>query len=150
MNLLRFHKWNLTIFTFQADNFQSDIFPPALSSEPSLSAGEFFSGKTPVLNLVNLDSGAVFAGPQSQSQTPISAPAAPAPTAVAVPLTKTASLPAPTATASSASPLSPAPVPVPPPVAHALTPAPAPVETYTPVRAGSNDEVRKAACIPRG
>ena len=139
---------SLTTSTFQAESFQSDIFPPALSAEPSLSAGEFFSGKTPVLNLVNLDSGAVFAGPQSQSQSPVSAPAAPAPTAAAVPLTKTASLPTPTATAPSASPLSPAPIPVPPPIGQVLTPAPAPAETYTPVRAGSSEVVRNAACIP--
>lgn len=133
--------------TFQADNFQSDIFPPALSAEPSLSAGEFFSGKTPVPNLVNLDSGAVFAGPQTQ--TPISAPAAHAPAALAAApqITKTASLPTPTATAPSASPLSPAPVPVPPPAAQVSTPVSASVESYTPVRAGSSDDVRKAPRI---
>ncbi|KAK7040046.1 hypothetical protein R3P38DRAFT_3350054 [Favolaschia claudopus] len=41
----------------KADSFQSDIFPPAPSSEPSLSATKFFSGKFAPLRLVNLQDG---------------------------------------------------------------------------------------------
>ncbi|KAG9308138.1 hypothetical protein JVU11DRAFT_12492 [Chiua virens] len=59
----------------RADSFQSDIYPPAPSSEPSLTAAEFFSGKTAPLNLISLENGAVFAG----SDTP------PAPAAISVP-----------------------------------------------------------------
>ncbi|KAF8633897.1 hypothetical protein AX17_004339 [Amanita inopinata Kibby_2008] len=44
----------------KADSFQSDIFPPALSSEPTLTAAEYFSGKTAPPKLVNLDTGLVF------------------------------------------------------------------------------------------
>jgi len=46
----------------RADSFQSDIYPPAPSSEPSLTAAEFFAGKTAPLNLVSLENGTVFAG----------------------------------------------------------------------------------------
>ncbi|TFY79067.1 hypothetical protein EWM64_g4944 [Hericium alpestre] len=41
----------------KADSFQSDIFPPAPSAEPSLTAGEFFSGKTAPAKLVSLENG---------------------------------------------------------------------------------------------
>ena len=51
----------------QADSFQSDIYPPAPSSEQSLTAAEFFSGKTAPLNLVSLEDGAVFAGNDAPS-----------------------------------------------------------------------------------
>jgi len=43
----------------KADSFQSDIFPPAPSSEPALTAAEFFSGKTAQPKLIDLDSGAI-------------------------------------------------------------------------------------------
>ena len=49
-------------YASQADSFQSDIYPPAPSSEPSLTAAEFFAGKTAPLNLVSLENGTVFAG----------------------------------------------------------------------------------------
>ncbi|KAF7370174.1 Coronin [Mycena sanguinolenta] len=45
-----------------ADSFQSDIFPPAPSSEPGLTAAEFFAGKDAPLRLVNLEDGVSFAG----------------------------------------------------------------------------------------
>ncbi|KAI0693833.1 hypothetical protein BC835DRAFT_1275451 [Cytidiella melzeri] len=41
----------------KADSFQSDIYPPAPSSEPALTAGEFFAGKTAPPKLVSLDTG---------------------------------------------------------------------------------------------
>lgn len=43
----------------KADSFQSDIFPPAPSLEPSLSAPEFFSSKKDIVRrVVDLDTGA--------------------------------------------------------------------------------------------
>ncbi|KAG9118647.1 Coronin-like protein crn1, partial [Ceratobasidium sp. 392] len=64
---------------FQSDQFQSDIFPPPPppSSEPALTAGEFFLGKTSPLNLADLSTGAVSADP-SPAPTPVAAPPAPA------------------------------------------------------------------------
>ncbi|KAJ6582118.1 microtubule binding protein [Mycena capillaripes] len=60
----------------KADSFQSDIFPPAPSSEPSLSAAEFFAGQTAPLRLVSLEDGVSFSGSASAaSSTPYSAPA---------------------------------------------------------------------------
>lgn len=49
----------------KSDSFQSDIYPPAPSSEPSLTAGEFFSGKNATLKLVSLESGAVSSAPSA-------------------------------------------------------------------------------------
>jgi coronin-1B/1C/6 len=43
----------------QADSFQSDIFPPAPSLEPSLTAPEFFAGKSCPPKLIELDTGAI-------------------------------------------------------------------------------------------
>ncbi|EEB94401.1 hypothetical protein MPER_06789, partial [Moniliophthora perniciosa FA553] len=99
-----------------SDSFQSDIFPPALSIEPSLSAAEFFSGKQAPRNLVNLDSGKTFAAagqPSSAStpaptptappaQLPVSVPTQPPPAAVPPPATVSKSLSAPPAQAASA------------------------------------------------
>lgn len=43
----------------KADSFQADIFPPAPSLEPSLSAPEFFSSRKEIVRrVVNLDTGA--------------------------------------------------------------------------------------------
>ncbi|KAF8260418.1 microtubule binding protein [Lactarius quietus] len=84
----------------KSDSFQSDIFPPAPSIEPSLTSGEFFSGKAVSLKLVSLDTGAVSTA-----------------AATSVPLpTRTATAPAPTPASASAlsSPLSP---PIAPPIA---------------------------------
>src|SRR6266403_3430016 len=51
----------------KSDSFQSDIFPPAPSIEPSLTAGEFFSGKPISLKLVSLETGAVSAAASASS-----------------------------------------------------------------------------------
>jgi len=48
----------------KADSFQSDIFPPAPSIEPSLSAAEFFNGKVAAVKLVNLADGSTISGPR--------------------------------------------------------------------------------------
>ncbi|KAJ7148452.1 microtubule binding protein [Mycena crocata] len=65
----------------KADSFQSDIFPPAPSSEASLSASEFFSGKSAPLRLVSLEDGVSFAskgqGLSSSTSAPIPAAAPP-------------------------------------------------------------------------
>ncbi|KAF8596856.1 microtubule binding protein [Ceratobasidium sp. AG-I] len=89
----------------KSDQFQSDIFPPAPSSESALTAGEFFSGKTAPPNLVDLSTGAVSAAPPS-APTPSFVPpaaAAPAPTPA----------PAPAPTPKSSEPPTPASVPIP-------------------------------------
>ncbi|TFY62268.1 hypothetical protein EVG20_g6764 [Dentipellis fragilis] len=70
----------------KSDSFQSDIFPPAPSAEPSLTSGEFFSGKTAPAKLVNLDSGAITSAPASVttdallSSSAVTAASAPVPT----------------------------------------------------------------------
>ncbi|KAF8885078.1 hypothetical protein CPB84DRAFT_1850493 [Gymnopilus junonius] len=53
----------------KADSFQSDIYPPAPSIEPSLSASEFFNGKVAPPKLVNLADGSTVAGPQRSAAT---------------------------------------------------------------------------------
>ncbi|KAF7356158.1 Coronin [Mycena venus] len=63
----------------KADSFQSDIFPPAPSAEPSLSAAEFFAGKTAPLRLVSLEDGVSFASKNAPASTPAFTPAAAAP-----------------------------------------------------------------------
>ncbi|KXN90340.1 Coronin-like protein crn1 [Leucoagaricus sp. SymC.cos] len=83
----------------KADNFQADIFPPATSLEPSLSAAEFFNGKLAPVNLVNLGDGSTTSGTKPSpapapvqasspvmSRAPTSTAAAPAPTPVQVPV----------------------------------------------------------------
>jgi len=110
----------------KADSFQADIFPDAPSSEPSLTAGEFFSGKTPVLKVVSLESGAVTTASSPGSS------ALPAPTR-----TYTAPTPAPEPIAVSA----PSPVVTSPPIqVSPPTPSPAqePVSTRQPTRQQSN------------
>ncbi|KAG5636791.1 hypothetical protein H0H81_006844 [Sphagnurus paluster] len=75
----------------KADSFQSDIFPPAASSEPSLSAAEFFSGKNAPRNLVDLASGSTYSSTAAPPPLPtpivLSTPAAslPAPASATVP-----------------------------------------------------------------
>ncbi|KAJ7879252.1 hypothetical protein B0H14DRAFT_2709772 [Mycena olivaceomarginata] len=61
----------------KADSFQSDIFPPAPSIEPGLSAAEFFAGKEAPIRLVSLEDGVSFAGKAAASQayTPQAQPA---------------------------------------------------------------------------
>jgi coronin-1B/1C/6 len=85
----------------KADSFQSDIFPPAPSSEPSLSASEFFAGKDAPRNVVSLDTGKSTPAPEAVS-TSFSVPA-PAP-AVPTPQSTTAPTPTRTFSAEEASP----------------------------------------------
>ncbi|KDQ06625.1 hypothetical protein BOTBODRAFT_181389 [Botryobasidium botryosum FD-172 SS1] len=64
----------------KADVFQSDIFPPAPSAEPSLTASEFFNGKVAQPKLIDLDTGFISsatsaAPPVTPSPAPASAPA---------------------------------------------------------------------------
>jgi len=47
----------------KADSFQSDIFPPAPSLEPSLTAAEFFAGKSAPAKLIELNTGAIKSSP---------------------------------------------------------------------------------------
>ncbi|CAE6473912.1 hypothetical protein ACGC1H_003877 [Rhizoctonia solani] len=90
----------------KSDQFQSDIFPPAPSSEPALTAAEWFTGKNAPPNLVDLDTGAVSAGPP-----PTPATFAPQPTPAAA-------APPPAAAPKAVDPPTPASIPIPP------TPAP--------------------------
>ncbi|KAF8075319.1 microtubule binding protein [Lyophyllum atratum] len=104
----------------KADSFQSDIFPPAASAEPSLNASEFFAGKTAPRNLVDLSSGATFASPSTGSlpspavlATPsFSLPNPTTPTPAPAPMARTTSYGAPAASPvvskQEPSPLSPA------------------------------------------
>ncbi|PPQ92953.1 hypothetical protein CVT25_000216 [Psilocybe cyanescens] len=125
-----------------ADSFQSDIYPPAPSIEPSLSASEFFNGKVAPRKLVSLADGSSITGPQ-----PGSVPSAVAPAPVQTPIQ-------PTRTFSAAAP-SPAPLAVPPPAAVSVSepspitaaptqkswaPSPSPVaEARTPSRSQTSD-----------
>ncbi|KAF8677345.1 coronin [Rhizoctonia solani] len=93
----------------KSDQFQSDIFPPAPSSEPALTAAEWFAGKTAPQNLVDLDTGAVSAA--SFSVPAIFAPQ-PTPAAAAPP------------PAATPNPVDPASIPLPPTPATAQTPVP--------------------------
>ncbi|KAH9988550.1 WD40-repeat-containing domain protein [Russula vinacea] len=106
----------------KSDSFQSDIFPPAPSIEPSLTSGEFFSGNPVVCQFLPAASGpgpgptrtATASAPQS-AQSPSSSPI------IAPPLSKVASEPPPTSATASAppsayaqTPVSPADVQIPP------------------------------------
>ncbi|KAF9528993.1 hypothetical protein CPB83DRAFT_853586 [Crepidotus variabilis] len=98
----------------KADSFQSDIYPPVPSTEPSVTAAEFFNGKTPTLKLVSLADGSVAASSSSASlppPTPSSAYSA----APSTPMSAVQSAPTPTRTYSASTPVS-APAVAPPPV----------------------------------
>ncbi|KAJ7066098.1 hypothetical protein C8F01DRAFT_1228253 [Mycena amicta] len=74
----------------KADSFQSEIYPPAPSSEPSVGADKFFSGKPVPLRLLDLANGVFFATPTRTSTAPMPVPAsapvaAPAPVAEPTP-----------------------------------------------------------------
>ncbi|EIM79333.1 microtubule binding protein [Stereum hirsutum FP-91666 SS1] len=69
----------------KSDSFQSDIFPPAPSAEPSLTAGEFFSGKPPSVKLVSLESGVTTSVPGTPMTAPTPKQTAPPPKAEPVP-----------------------------------------------------------------
>lgn len=49
----------------KSDSFQEDIYPPAPSTEPALSADEFFSGKTSSPNLLDFASRTVISGSET-------------------------------------------------------------------------------------
>ncbi|KAI5116932.1 hypothetical protein M0805_005565 [Coniferiporia weirii] len=97
----------------KSDNFQSDIYPPALSAEPALTAGEFFSGMSAPPKLVSLESGAI-----SSSHTPLNthAPAltksTSAPSVSSPTVTKVVSTPPPEPVKKMSEPI-PAPAPTP-------------------------------------
>ncbi|KDN41079.1 putative CRN1 [Tilletiaria anomala UBC 951] len=132
----------------RADSFQSDIFPPAPSDVPALSAAEFFAGKTSMPNLINLDDKSGVLGKPAEPPKQNGAASAPAPVPAAVPKSS----------------FSPSPSPLPAPAAGAApaaspaaeTPNAAPVHAPAPVvsepAAASNDgasdsKVRGARCI---
>ncbi|KAF8327771.1 microtubule binding protein [Cantharellus anzutake] len=54
----------------KSDTFQSDIFPPAASDEPALTAAQFFSGKTAQPKLVDLNSGEITSSSAAVATTP--------------------------------------------------------------------------------
>ncbi|KAF8959637.1 microtubule binding protein [Flammula alnicola] len=133
----------------KADSFQSDIYPPAPSIEPSLSAAEFFSGKVASLKLVSLGDGSIISGPPPSAvpssavpPTPISASVS-SPTTIQPTRTLSVNISSPQAVAK------PAPVPVsvpePSPAAPAKSWAPPPpaapsaAEVKTPVRSQTSD-----------
>ncbi|TFK80356.1 DUF1900-domain-containing protein [Polyporus arcularius HHB13444] len=76
----------------KSDSFQSDIFPPAPSAEPALTAAEFFSGKTAPPKLVSLDDGSVFSASGSGSAPAPASTPAPAPTRTVFALAASAAL----------------------------------------------------------
>ncbi|KAJ3515716.1 hypothetical protein NLJ89_g1588 [Agrocybe chaxingu] len=126
----------------KADSFQSDIYPPAPSSEPSVTAAEFFNGKVPTLQRVSLaDGSSVAPGPASAS--PFSA----------VPPTPSSAVPAPSPIQATRSFTASAPTPVPPPAVATASepllsrksePTPAPVESRAPTRSHTVDSSREA------
>lgn len=114
----------------KSESFQADIYPPALSAEPALTAAEFFTGNSAPPKLVSLESGAisssdapvgVYAPLLSKSNSANEVPAA-APT-------KTSSAPIP-------EPIKKASEPVPTPVA-----APAPTKTAAPPASASGPDL---------
>ncbi|KAJ7210397.1 microtubule binding protein [Mycena pura] len=120
----------------KADSFQSDIFPPAPSTEASLSASEFFAGKTAAQRLVSLETGVSF----SSKGAGISA-GSPAP-----PPPKTEPTPSRTYTAPAPEP---APVPSPAPRAEPMYSrqtsvdsfsTPSPAQSFAPVQSRSNTD----------
>lgn len=101
----------------KSDSFQSDIYPPAASSEPTLSASEFFAGKTPAVKLVNLDNGTQSTFTPAPAAAHVSAPTpthAPAPAAFSSPpsVTKATSMPTPAPQTSVVSRSESAPIPM--------------------------------------
>ncbi|THH16850.1 hypothetical protein EW146_g3851 [Bondarzewia mesenterica] len=123
-----------------ADSFQSDIFPPAPSAEPSLTAGEFFSGKTAPLKLVSLENGTISSVPASATPV-LPPPVFPAPTKTqSAPLPEPAPAPVP---AHASSPVLKSPEPTKPTPSPARDPTPivsSPAETKLPSRSQSTND----------
>jgi coronin-1B/1C/6 len=99
----------------KADSFQSDIFPPAPSIEPSLSAAEFFNGKVAAVKLVNLSDGSSLSGPR-----PGAIPSALSSSLVSA----SPPSPAPISATRSYTASAPSPGPVPPPTAVTVSEPP--------------------------
>ncbi|PWN38173.1 putative CRN1 [Meira miltonrushii] len=59
----------------RAENFQSDIFPPAASIVPALTGAEFFSGKRATPNLISLENGSNIKGSTGQATSSAATPA---------------------------------------------------------------------------
>lgn len=68
----------------KAENFQADIFPPALSKDPALSADEFFAGKTASPKLVDLENGSATTAAPSTPNGAATATTPPAASSAAV------------------------------------------------------------------
>ncbi|KAF5316705.1 hypothetical protein D9619_006802 [Psilocybe cf. subviscida] len=136
----------------KADSFQSDIFPPAPSIEPSVSAAEFFSGKEPTLKLISLADGAAVTASSRPSASASSlnvsvAPATPL-SAAPTPTTPASAQPTRSFTSSSAAPAqAPSPVVVPEPSPAASTPksswAPSPSPASTPAAETRSSDARQ-------
>ncbi|KAJ3839268.1 microtubule binding protein [Lentinula raphanica] len=125
----------------KADGFQSDIFPPAPSSEPSMSANDFFSGKNAPRKVVDLSSGASFASSAPASAVPIPVSASiPTP----APVTQSYSAPPPSSTMPSAPVISKSySIPTPTSTTTAEPPSPAPAPAVQ--RSSSGDDAGTAA-----
>ncbi|KAK0224493.1 hypothetical protein EDD85DRAFT_859442 [Armillaria nabsnona] len=135
----------------KADSFQSDIYPPAPAKEPSLTAGEYFSGRGELTRkLVNLDTGKTVtsSGGGSPAPTKTTSAPVPAPASIAVSFSQPASASTPTAPPMSASRSysQPEPSPVrkettPPPLARKES-TPAPVKSASPVDDTDNAQLK--------
>lgn len=111
----------------RAESFQADIFPPAPSAVPALTAAEFFAGKTATPNLVNLEDGSGVSGKPAQAAqlapiTPAEPAPAPAPASAPAPVSPVKSFSRQTsATEVPKAAPAPAAVPVPTPAATTQT-----------------------------
>lgn len=128
----------------QADSFQADIFPPAPSNEPSVSASEYFNGKNPTLKLISLENGSPAAAPPPSSSSYSAAPptpssAAPAPPPIQATRSYSASAPAPAAAPPPAAASFSEPIPTPTSAVPRSAAVSSPVETRTPIRSQTSD-----------
>ncbi|GAA6000216.1 hypothetical protein JCM10207_007910 [Rhodosporidiobolus poonsookiae] len=132
----------------KSESFQADLFPPVPSSEPALSAADWFSGKSSGPILVNQETrqttGAAPASAKAyKPSAPAAAPAAPTPAPEPV---KAATPPAaPTPAREPSPPPTPAPEPVAAPIpaaASAAASSPAPVSAN-----GSSSDSGEAAAL---
>ncbi|KZT38990.1 microtubule binding protein [Sistotremastrum suecicum HHB10207 ss-3] len=118
----------------RADSFQSDIFPPAPSSEPALSAREFFEGKVAPPNLVNLENGTITTSTSPLPSIPL--PSIPPSTrTLSTPLPEPAQVPIPPTPMTKRTETFPLPSPSPAqpsPSLHSFTPVPSPLPASVP------------------
>lgn len=110
----------------KAEGFQSDIFPPAPSAEPSLTAKEFFEAKRAARNMISLETGKGVSSGGSVASCTAAVSATPARTASP---TKSAAAPTPVPASASAPAPAPAPAAVPTPVRSASPTKPSPTPT---------------------